>query len=102
MLVLLAAATVAAAPPDVLRTPNFYRVPAGCADARERVVDRFGRPMPLRLSDLPGASAILLVDRKVDGCPVITVMRGSVPAAPDRPNPPPSAYRLHPLDKAPR
>lgn len=99
MLVLLAAATIAAAPPVTERTPNLYRVPAGCADARMRVVDRFGRPVPVRLGDLPAASPILLVDRRVDGCPVITVMRGLAPA-PDQPNPPASAYKMHPLDKA--
>ena len=99
MLVLLAAATIVAAPP-VLRTPNFYRLPAGCADARSKVVDRFGRPASTRLGDLPDASTILLVDRKVDGCPVITVKQGRPPAL-DRPNRPPSAYKLHPLETAP-
>ena len=102
MLVLLAAATVATAPPVAERTPNLYRVPAGCADARYRVVDRFGKPAPTRLSDLPRPATILLVDRRIDGCPVITVSRGAAPA-PDQPNPPASAYRMHPLDKpAPR
>ena len=98
MLVLLAAATVATATPAAESTPNLYRVPPGCADARQRVVDRFGRPVPLWLNNLPRAGAILLVDRKVDGCPVITVMRGA-PPAPDRPNPPPSAYKVLPLQK---
>ena len=99
MLVLLAAATVVTGPPMVERTPNLYRVPAGCADARRRVVDRFGRPVPVLLGDLPNAAPILLVNRTINGCPVITVMRGAPPAAPDEPNPPASAYRLHPLDK---
>jgi hypothetical protein len=79
MLVLLAAATVAAAPADILRTPNFYRVPAECADARFQVLDRFGKPAARRLGDLPAATAILLVDRKVDGCRVITVKQGALP-----------------------
>ena len=99
MLVLLAAATIAATPPVAERTPNLYRVPAGCADARQRVVDRFGKPLPLRLGDLPAAGPMLLVDRRIGGCPVITMMRGA-PPAPDQPNPPASAYKLRPLDKA--
>jgi hypothetical protein len=82
MLALLAAAAaIAAEPLKTERTPNLYRVPPGCEDATRRVVDRFGRPVAHRLGDLPMASAQLLVDRRIDGCPVITVMRrGPVPA----------------------
>jgi hypothetical protein len=40
-----------------------------------------------RLGDLPLASAQLLVDRRIDGCPVITVMRRVPPL--DRPSPAP-------------
>jgi hypothetical protein len=104
MLVLLAAATVAAAlpPPISERTPNLYRVPAGCKDAPYHVVDRYGRPLPTRLGDLPKAGPMLLVDRRVDGCPVITLMRGGTAAAPDQPNPPPSQYRVVPVRPAPK
>src|SRR3982750_4317117 len=100
MFALLAAAVVAAGPvtpPIVERTPNLYRVPAGCRDARQNVVDRFGRPLPLRLGDLPAAGPMLLVNRTVGGCPVIAMMRGAPPAAADEPNPPASAYRTLPL-----
>jgi hypothetical protein len=99
MLVLLAAATVAAAvaPPVAERTPNLYRVPAACKDAPYHVVDRHGRPLPARLGDLPKAGPMLLVDRKVDGCPVITMMRGATTVAPDQPNPPSSQYRVVPV-----
>lgn len=103
MLALLAVAAItgaSATPPTVERTPNLYRIPAGCADARRNVVDRFGRPLPLRLGDLPAAGPMLLVNRTIDGCPVITMMRGAPPAA-DEPNPPPSAYRMRPLGKTP-
>jgi len=96
MLVLLAAAVVAGLP-TVERTPNLYRVPAACKDAPYHVVDRYGRPLPTRLGDLPKAGPMLLVDRRVDGCPVITMMRGATTAAPDQPNPPPSQYRVVPL-----
>jgi hypothetical protein len=84
MLALLAAATVAASPPPTERTPNLYRVPAGCRSATHNVVDRYGRPLPIRLGDLPLATPQLLVDRRVGGCPVITVM-GRTPALPRAP-----------------
>lgn len=102
MLILLAAASVAVtpAPPRAAgEMPNVYRsaVPARCGDARRNVVDRYGRPLPQRLGDLPQSlGPILLVDRRIDGCPVITMMRGGPPPA-DNPNPPPSAYRFLPL-----
>ena len=103
MLALLAAAAIAAAAPQpgTERTPNLYRVPAGCRDTPYRVVDRFGRPVTTRLGDLPGAGAMLLVDRKVNGCPVITLMRGGTVGARDQPNPPASQYRVLPLRPAP-
>jgi hypothetical protein len=98
MLVLLAAATVATALPTAERTPNLYEtvVPAHCRDARRNVVDRYGRPITRRLGDLPGAGPMLLVDRRINGCPVITMMRGGPPPV-DNPNPPPSAYRVMPI-----
>jgi hypothetical protein len=103
MLILFAAATVAAAPapaPETAAswTPNLYSraVPAHCRDARHRVVDRYGRPVLRRLGDLPAVGPMLLVDRRINGCPVITMMRG-VPPPPDNPDPPPSAYQLMPI-----
>lgn len=104
MLALLAAATVAVAAPQpgTERTPNLYRVPPACRDAPYQVVDKFGRPMTLRLGDLPAAGPILLVDRKVGGCPVITLMRGGTVGARDQPNPPASQYRFQPLQPGPR
>lgn len=105
MLFLLAAASVAAAPAPgtsaerAADMPNAYTssVPARCGDARRNIVDRYGRPLPHRLGDLPQAMGpILLVDRRINGCPVITMMRGGPPPR-DNPNPPPSAYRFLPL-----
>ena len=99
MLILFAAASVAAATPAATPTPNLYEraLPAHCADGRRRVVDRYGRPMPHRLRDLPAAGPMLLVDRRINGCPVITMMRGGPPPVADDPDPPPSAYRVMPL-----
>jgi hypothetical protein len=103
MLILLAAASVAAAPPvPVTRaehTPNVYTrsIPARCRDGRRNVVDRYGRPIARRLGELPAAGPMLLVDRRIDGCPVITMMRGGPPPVADDPDPPPSAYRVMPL-----
>ena len=103
MLILLAAASVAAAPPAPVTktevTPNLYSrsVPAHCRYGRRNVVDRYGRPITRRLSDLPAAGPMLLVDRRINGCPVITMMRGGPPPVVDDPDPPPSAYRVMPL-----
>jgi hypothetical protein len=118
MLILLAAASVAAAPapnaaiatPDIptrsmpdtfpaaRSTPNLYEqaVPAHCRDGRRRVVDRYGRPLPFRLRDLPAAGPMLLVDRRINGCPVTVMMRGGRGPR-DNPAPPASAYRILPL-----
>lgn len=102
MLVILAAATLAAsaAQPAATATPNLYRVPAGCRAAPYHVVDKYGRPLPRRLGDLPTAGPMLLVDRKVDGCPVITLMHGNT-APRDQPDPPVSQHRFLPLRPAP-
>jgi hypothetical protein len=110
LLILLAVATVAAAPDvptippmpadfDVSRTPNLYSrsIPAHCRVGRQQVVDRYGRPVTRRLVDLPGAGPMLLVDRRINGCPVVTMMRGDTREAPDNPNPPPSAYQVMPI-----
>ena len=103
MLILLAAATIAAAPSPTAaraeRTPNLYTrvIPPHCRDGRRNVVDRHGRPIMRQLSDLPAAGPMLLVDRRIDGCPVITMMRGGPPPVADDPDPPPSAYRVMPL-----
>ena len=101
MLILLAAATVAAAPPAeraATTTPNVYlsSIPAHCRDGRRPVVDRYGRPIARRLGELPAGGLMLAVDRRIDGCPVITMMHGSPPPL-DDPNPPPSAYRVRPI-----
>ncbi len=102
MLILLAAVSVAAAPPSPPRagpTPNLYTrmIPAHSRDGRRNVVDRYGRPIARRLGDLPTAGPMLLVDRRIDGCPVITMMRGGPPPVVDDPDPPPSHYRVMPL-----
>lgn len=81
------AAPLAAPPPIAERTPNLYRVPAQCKDAPVKVQDRFGRPLPLKLGDLPKGALMYAVDRRVDGCPVLVVVYGT-PAL-DNPNPTP-------------
>lgn len=93
MLILLAAATVASGP--TMRTPNLFQSPENCRDAPYHVVDRYGRPPPDRLGELPRGGLILAVDRSVNGCRVITVLRGEV--RPDQPNPPADQYRYLPL-----
>ena len=103
MLIILAAATVATATPAskadaIADMPNLYRVPAGCENQRYRVVDKYGRPLTERLGELPRVNgAQLLVDRKIDGCRVVTLMGGARPPIADDPNPPPSQYRIQPL-----
>jgi hypothetical protein len=93
-----AATSVAiAAPPTTERTPNLYREPAGCENSPYRIVDRYGRPLPQKLGDLPRGALILAVERTIGGCQVITVDRGV--AAPDAANPPPQTYRAEPLAK---
>jgi hypothetical protein len=87
-------------PPATERMPNLYQVPPQCQNVPYHVVDQYGRPLPIRLGDLPNAGALqLLVDRKIDGCRVITVKQGVV--ARDQPNPPAESYRVRPLVKAP-
>lgn len=77
--------------------PNLYQVPEKCRNLTYQVVDSQGRPVATRLADLPGPGGLqLLVDRKIDGCRVITVKYGAV--APDQPNPPANRYRIRPLD----
>lgn len=98
-LLAIAAATVAIATPAGMPAswmPNVYEVPAHCRDARQNVVDRFGRPVALPLGQAAPAAMMLAVDRRVNGCPVITVS-GRLQSAPDRPNPPISEYRILPL-----
>jgi hypothetical protein len=106
ILIVLAAAAglTVPLPPTAPRAepmPNLYSSPAHCRDAPYHVVDRFGRPVTRRLGDLPDATAQLLVDRKVDGCRVVTVMRSGERAPVDQPNPPASQYRMLPLKPAP-
>jgi hypothetical protein len=95
----LAAGAAAYHPPVALTAgdmPNIYQAPAHCQDRPYQVVDRFGRPVPIRLADLPKAGAQLLVDRQVNGCRVITLMSGKVSPQTDQPNPPASQYRIIP------
>jgi hypothetical protein len=76
--------------------PNLYKVPERCRNLTYQVVDSAGRPVATRLGDLPGPGGLqLLVDRKIDGCRVITVKYGVV--SPDQPNPPASRYQIRPL-----
>ena len=113
MIVILAAAALGAAPapsteipaappltaaPErvTTSTPNIYRVPERCRHQPYQVVDSQGRPVAIRLGDLPGPGGLqLLVDRRIDGCRVITVRNGTV--ARDQPNPPMQSYRVRPL-----
>jgi hypothetical protein len=114
MMVILAAAALAAtpAPPPeaapapqlnpapervATSTPNMYRVPEHCRNQPYQVVDSHGRPVAIRLGDLPEPGGLqLLVDRRIDGCRVITVRNGTV--ARDQPNPPMQSYRVRPLE----
>ena len=81
--------------------PNLYQVPARCRDLPYRVVDRQGRPVARRLADLPAHGGLqLLVDRRIEGCRVITLKYGTV--EPDQPNPPAEQYRVRPLSPAPK
>jgi hypothetical protein len=75
-----------ALPPQAERTPNLYKVPERCKDAPYKVVDRYGRPLSLKLGDLPKGALLLAISRDVDGCPVLTVARGN--PGQDNPNPP--------------
>jgi hypothetical protein len=86
-----------ALPPIAERTPNLYREAPGCKDSPYRVVDRYGRPLPQKLGDLPRGAVILAVERTIGGCQVVTVAYGTVD--PDQPNPPPQTYRAEPLTK---
>jgi hypothetical protein len=89
LLALAAAAAVQAtptAPPIAERTPNLYRVPDRCRAAPVKVVDRFGRPVAVKLGDLPKGALVYAVDRRENGCPVLVVAYGT-PAL-DNPNPP--------------
>lgn len=85
------------AQPTASPMPNLYRVPERCRNLPYQVVDSQGRPVATRLADLPGPGGLqLLVDRRIDGCRVITVKYGTV--APDQPNPPAERYQVRPLD----
>jgi hypothetical protein len=108
MLLAAQLATQSAPPPNFVRiqppriaerTPNLYRQPAHCRDTTSNVVDRYGRPLTLRLGDLPPGGLILAVDRSIAGCRVITVVRGNV--MPDQPNPSNESFRFAPLVKTP-
>jgi hypothetical protein len=83
---ILDAARMQSLPPQAERTPNLYKVPERCKDAPYKVVDRYGRPLSLKLGDLPKGALLLAISRDVDGCPVLTVARGN--PGQDNPNPP--------------
>lgn len=99
---ILAALAVAAAvkgsapPPTAEWTPNLYKVPEGCKDAPYKVVDRYGRPVPVKLGDLPKGVLLLAVWRDIEGCPVLTVASGN-PSV-DAPRPPPARFPTPLLD----
>lgn len=99
MLALLAAGLVAV--PDAMtpanQMPNLYSQPAACRDQPYHVVDRYGRPVARRLGDLPHAGAQLLVDRKVEGCRVVTLMSGSAGPAPVGTPPAGDRHRIEPV-----
>jgi len=77
--------------------PNHFTVPERCRNLPYQVVDENGRPVAVKLGDLPKAGGLqLLVDRRIDGCRVITVKYGRVLR--DEPNPAPERYRVMPLD----
>jgi len=97
MLALLAAAALSAAPqataaePVLLPKPNVYQLPEHCR-AYQRT-QRAVPPEPIPFSDFklgkqPPADMHLLVDRRVGGCPVPTIVRYNVeeprPVAPRR------------------
>jgi len=90
------ATRITPAPRTMAPMPNLYQVPARCRNLTYQVVDSQGRPVATKLGDLPGPGGLqLLVDRKIDGCRVITVKYGTV--APDQPNPPATRYQVRPL-----
>lgn len=92
ILAIVLAAAVGGGDAPMLRTPNLYAVPARCALSPYHVVDRFGRPLPLKLGDLPKGALQLAVERRIDGCPVITSAYGA--PGQDNPAPPPAAFHL--------
>jgi len=85
-------------PPVAERTPNLYKVPERCKDSVYRIVDRYGRPLPQKLADLPKGALLYAVDRQIEGCPVLVVVYGT--AKPDDPNPPRQDYRFAPAHPA--
>jgi len=83
-------------PPQAERTPNLFNPPARCRDAAVKAVDKNGRPRPRKLTDLPPGALQLAVDRRIDGCPVLTIVRGDVVPDPQGP----TIMRLEPLAPA--
>jgi len=73
------------APLPAERTLNLFSVPERCKDAPVKAVDRDGRPRPRKLTDLPNGALLLAVDRKIDGCPVLTIVHGDVSPEPQGP-----------------
>ena len=93
-----ASAVIRSVPPVAERTPNLYKVPERCKDSVYRIVDRYGRPLPQKLADLPKGALLYAVDRQIEGCPVLVVVYGA--AKPDDPNPPRQDYRFEPAHPA--
>jgi len=80
-------------PPQAERTPNLFNPPERCRDAAVKAVDKDGRPRPRKLTDLPPGALQLAVDRRIDGCPVLTIVYGDVIPDPQGP----TVMRLEPL-----
>ena len=71
-----ALAVPAAAAPAATETPNLYRPPERCRIAQKTV--RPGDHVSTPMTRLPAADLHLLVDKRVDGCPVPTIVRYGV------------------------
>ena len=79
LLALMAAAAVAA--PAATETPNTFALPEHCRTYQR--VQRTTPPAPVprlafKLGEQPPADMHLLVDRRVNGCPVPTIVRYNV------------------------
>jgi hypothetical protein len=91
MLALLAAATVATAPGAASiasETPNRFVLPEHCKQFYQTNRPAYPIAEGRKLTELPPADMHLLVDRKVAGCPVPTIVRHNVDGPP-RPLTPP-------------
>src|SRR5687768_4130290 len=90
-LVAMLAAAAAAAPgaaPAATETPNLFVLPEHCRKFYQTNRPAYPIPEGRKLTELPPANMHLLVDRKVAGCPVPTIVRYGVDG-PARPLTPP-------------